>query len=305
MKRIFFLLSFIFILQSSGFSQHFPIYSQYMLNGLAINPAYAGSRDVLSASLLWRKQWVGMPGAPNIFSLGAHMPFRNERLAAGLLIYDEKIGFERSTGIFGNYAYRVRLGNGKLSLGLKGGGNLLKELDNKISLRDPTPDKAFENIKESRFLPNFGVGAYYVSSKYFIGLSIPTILTYTTSGTTSKTEYNSFNILFTTGYLWKLSDQFKLKPSTLVKYKLNSSMQFDLNMNMIFFEGDILWIGASYRNNDAIVGLFEIQVSRKFRLGYSYDYTMGPLSNSTNGSHEILIRYEWRDKVNTLNPLYF
>lgn len=305
MKRLGIILVFEIILHIAGYSQHFPVYSQYMMNGLAINPAYAGSRDVLSATFLYRQQWVGFEGAPTIFSMSAHMPFRNQRVALGLQVFNESIGIENNTGLYGNYAYRVRLGNGKLALGLKAGFNLLKEQNTKITLRDPKVDDAFGNTKESVFMPNFGFGMYYSNSRYFAGISIPLLLNYNLSTEETSTDFKRYNILLTGGYLVKFSDQFKIKPSTLIKYKHESALQYDLNLNLIFFKDDILWVGGSYRNNEALVSLIEIQVSRKFRLGYSYDYSIGPLNKQNNGSHEIMIRYEWRDKVDTLNPLYF
>jgi type IX secretion system PorP/SprF family membrane protein len=153
-------------------------------------------------------------------------------------------------------------------------------------------------------MPNFGFGVYYSNSTYFAGLSLPSILSYRSGGQAS-TGLRTYNLLMTGGYLFKVNEQFKLKPSTLIKYKYESAPQFDINLNLIFFRDNILWIGGSYRNKESIVSLIEIQVSRTFRLGYSYDYSIGPLSKYNSGSHEIMLRWEWRDKVNTLNPLYF
>ena len=305
MKRIGIILFLTFVLQYSSYSQHFPVYSQYLMNGLSINPAYAGSRDVLSATLLYREQWAGFDGAPSIYSVSAHMPFRNQRVAIGMQAFNEVIGIESNTGFFGNYAYRLQLGPGKLAFGLKAGFNISKEINSKITLHDPTVDKAFEDVNESVFMPNFGFGLYYSNAKYFAGFSIPSILSYTSNGENIKTGFKTYNALISGGYLHKFSDMVKIKPSTLIKLKYESAPQFDLNLNVILFKDDLLWIGAAYRNKEALVSLIEIQVSRKLRLGYSYDYSIGPLSKYNSGSHEIMIRYEWRDKINTLNPLYF
>lgn len=305
MKRLYFILIMGLMLQISCFAQHFPIYSQYMMNGLTINPAYAGSREVLSATLLYRQQWVGFEGAPAIFSFGAHMPFRNQRVSLGVLALNESVGIEKNTALYGNYSYRIQLGRGKIALGLKAGFNVVKELNSKITLHDPSGDAAFENMKEIAFMPNFGFGVYYSAPAYFIGASIPSLLTYSSNSESLNMGIKNYNVLLTGGYLHKLNDQFKIKPSTLVKYQYGSSPQVDLNLNFIFLKDDILWIGPSYRINEALVGLVEIQVSRKFRLGYSYDIPLGVLRKYKSGSHEIMLRYEWRDKINTLNPLYF
>lgn len=276
-----------------------------MMNGLSINPAYAGSRDVFSLTAMSRHQWVGFEGAPTMYSLGVHMPLRNEKIGIGLIANNESVGIENSTGLYGNYAYRIRLGNGKLAFGLKAGFDLVKEQQDKITLHDTNSDAAFDGINESLFLPNFGFGMYFSNTDYFAGISIPSLLSYDPNGKVSNPALNNYNLLFTGGYLWQISDGFKLKPSTLVKYKYQSPVQYDINVNGIFFKNDLLWVGVSYRIKESIVGLIEIQLSRKFRLGYSYDYSMGPLKGYNNGSHEIMIRYEWRDKIDTLNPLYF
>lgn len=305
MKRLFIILFLGFFIQLKVFSQYFPVYSQYMMNGLAINPAYAGSRDVLSGTILYREQWVGFEGAPKIFSLGVHMPMKNEKVALGLIAYNRNVGIENSTGLFGNYAFRIRLGKGKLAFGLKGGFDYYTEQLDKISLHDPSSDAAYEGNKEHLFLPNFGFGMYFSNSNYFAGVSIPAFLNYNSRGKLANSGLGSYNMLLTGGYLFKISDVFKMKPSTLLKYKYQTSIQYDLNLNAIFFKNDLLWIGASYRNKESVVGLIEIQVSRKLRLGYSYDYSIGPLRGYNSGSHEVMIRYEWRDKIDTLNPLYF
>jgi type IX secretion system PorP/SprF family membrane protein len=292
------------MLHSLGMAQYFPIYSQYMMNGLAINPAYAGSRDVLSATLLGRQQWYGFDGAPRNIAFGAHMPLKNAKSAVGMQVHNETFGIERNTGIFGIYAHRFRVGNGKIALGMKAGISFINEDISKVSLKTPSGDAAFDDIKEGMVMPNFGFGVYYSDDKFFGGLSLPTILNHN-SGGQSTNRLKSSNILLTGGYLWKVSESLKLKPSTLVKFRSGSPLQFDLNLNWIFFKNDMLWVGNSYRHNEAIVTLVEIQVTRQFRLGYSYDYSVGPLKTVSSGSHEIMIRYEWRDRVNTLNPLYF
>lgn len=306
LKRIL-IIGFLLVAAIHSYCQHFPIYSQYMMNGLAINPAYAGSRDVLSATMLYRNQWVGFEGAPTTYSLGVHAPFRNQRIAVGLILFNEQIGISSNTGLYGNYAYRVKLGTGKLALGIKAGFSILNEDNSKISTK--IRDDAFGNNPGASFLPNFGVGAYYYNSNYFAGLSVPTILSYreggNSSGMKAYNDFKNYNIFLTGGTLIKLTNEFKLKPSTLIKYHQGLPLQYDLNLNMIFFKDDLLWVGASYRNKEALVGIIEIQLFNWLRLGYSYDYSLGPLGNYNSGSHEVMLRYELGNKVNSLDPRYF
>jgi len=296
----------LFWISLTAYSQHFPVYSQYVLNGLVINPAYAGCREVLSASVMYRNQWVGFEGAPVTATLSAHMPLRNKAIALGLVLINEKIGFTNNVSCFGEYAYRIRIGKGKLSLGFKGGFEMLKDDQSQISTQNP--DNVFNN-NVGYFLPNFGFGAFYYSPKFFFGVSVPKFLSYREASKGKGFEpYNNpdnYNFLVTTGKVFRINDNFKIKPSTLLRYQINSSFQYDLNCNVILFKGDLLWVGISYRAKEAIVGLLEYQINPQMRIGYSYDYSLGPLSKYNSGSHEILFRYEFRYKINAVNPRYF
>jgi len=288
-------------------SQLSPIYSQYLMNGLAINPAYAGSRDVLSLSMMSRWQWVGFEGAPITTTFSGNMPFKNKALAMGLLISNEKIGIRNNLSCFGNYAYRVRTSNGFISFGLKAGFEMLK--DNESLITTQNPDNAFSGSNKGYFLPNFGFGVYFYNSKFFAGLSVPTFLSYREKnqgdGFEAYNDVKNYNYLASAGMLVNVNDNFKIKPSTLVKYMANNPMQYDLNCNFIFLKDGRLWLGASYRSNDALVGLFEFQLNTQLRLGYSYDYSLGGLSKYNSGSHEIMLRYEFRYILKALNPKYF
>src|SRR5665647_472340 len=105
---------------SASISLGNPVYSQYLQNGLMINPAYAGSRGALSAFLSYRMQWMGTKGSPVIQSVSLHTPMKNDKVALGIMAQFMQFGFTKSTSIYGNYAYHIRLGKGKLSFGLKG-----------------------------------------------------------------------------------------------------------------------------------------------------------------------------------------
>jgi type IX secretion system PorP/SprF family membrane protein len=305
MRIVFVIIAF--FVTVCGYSQHFPIYSQYLLNGLAINPAYAGSRDVLSTSLMYRKQWMGIDGAPTTATLSAHTPLKNRKIGIGLQFIKEEIGITSNLSLFGNYAYRVRVGQGRLSFGLKFGAEILKDDYSKVTTQ-VSGDDAFSN-NESSIQPNFGIGAYYFNNQYFVGLSVPSLLSYKRSTDTYKyIAYNNtdnYNYMLSGGYLFWITNNFKLKPSTLIRYYTHSPVQFDLNLNAILLKDGMLWLGASYRNKDAIVGLAEVQMGTKWRLGLSYDYPLGPLTNYTSGTIEVMVRMELITVVKTLNPRFF
>lgn len=284
-----------------------PVYSQYVMNGMAINPAYAGSRDVLSLSFLSRWQWTGFEGAPRTTTFSGNMPFKNKALAMGMIVMDQRYGIRDNTSCFGNYAYRIRTYNGFLSFGLKAGFDILKE--NQSQINPQTPEALFNVGNKGYFLPNFGFGVYFYNTRYFAGVSVPLLLSYKEKGQGEGfTTYNNtknYNYLLTAGMLIDVSDNVKIKPSTLVKYMANWPLQFDLNCNVFLLRDGKLSIGTGYRYKDAIVGMCEFQVNTQWRVGYSYDYSLGALSKYNNGSHEIMLRYEFRYILKALNPKYF
>jgi len=277
-----------------------------MFNGLAINPAYTGSREVFNIGLMSRNQWVGITGAPVNHILSADAPLKNEKIALGLLLENDKIGVTTNNSIYVNYAYRVSLSKGKLSFGIKAGINIFNS--NEQDIKTIEEDNVFSANAIKYLLPNFGTGVYFSTDKYYLGLSVPLLLSYKEkSNSTEYQVYNNarnYNFHFTSGILYTFNENFKLKPSVLIKYALNSTKSVDLNSNFILFK-DILWLGASYRVGDAITGLMEIRVNKQFTIGYSYDYTLGDINKFENGSHEILLRYEFGYKIKAVNPRYF
>jgi type IX secretion system PorP/SprF family membrane protein len=237
-------------------------------------------------------------------TVGIHFPFPNKALAAGILIQNEKIGISSNTSYYGNYAYRIRTKKGFLSFGLKAGFESSKENVYKISTED-NGDAVFEPGSEGYILPNFGVGVYYYDTKFFLGASLPVILSYREreGGFEVYNNTRNYNVLFLSGMLININDFISIKPSTLIRYHCNSKTQLDLNCNLILFKDGFLWLGAAYRSSEALVGMMEFQLNPQLKIGYSYDYfNIGTLHN---GSHELMLRYEFRYIVKAINPKYF
>jgi len=177
---LLFLFSFAAGQQSSDSSKinlGFPIYSQYLQNGLVINPAYTGTREVLSGILSYRMQWMGTSGSPLLQSVSFHSPMKNDKVGLGLLAQFMKYGATRSTSIYGSYAYHIKLKKGKISFGLKGGVDLSNTDYTGLLLNDPD-DPVFKTNEKSLVLPNFGTGVYYFSDRFFAGLAIPSFISY-------------------------------------------------------------------------------------------------------------------------------
>jgi type IX secretion system PorP/SprF family membrane protein len=275
---------------------------QYLNNGLIINPAYAGSREALSTTLMHRSQWLGFQGAPVSQILACHTPLKNEKIGLGIMFDNFTIPTVQYNSFYFNYAYRIWLGSSRLSLGLKAGGYVYKEKLEGLNLKDPVAtDPAF--VPRSGFAPNFGAGAYLYNNKYFVGLAVPFFMS---NSDTSKFNFNlgNYHYVFTAGYLFDISQNFKIKPVTLIDYnKYFISYQFATHFILL---DDALWLGMAYKSNKDLTFMLEVQVNPALKIGYAYDHSFSEISKFSNGSHEIMIRYELKYKANVdASPFYF
>jgi len=286
--------------------QHTPLTSQYLFNGLVINPAYAGSRDALAANLTYRQQWVGFDGAPVTQLISVHAPLARRKVGVGLLLYNDRIGVSNETGIFSTYAYRIRLPKGKLSLGLGAGLTLLRANWSDVSLQDNN-DQAFNGTSNAAPRPNFSAGLFYYSKTLYIGASLPFILTHryqlTGEGYSFRQEQLDAEPMLTGGYVVKMTKDLKLKPTALLRYRLDSGVQGDISANLII--KDKVWAGLSYRTGDAVIGMIEVLPTPQWRLGYSYDLGLSAIRRYHHGSHELMIQYEFGYRIRVRDPRYF
>lgn len=289
-------------------SQQSPLLSHYMFNGLLINPAYAGSKDYTSSTLMYRKQWTGIEGAPVTYSGTIHGLIKKKKLGLGLSIQQDLIGVTKETDIYSMLAYHLPLGTGKLSVGIQAGISNFNSEVVKLTYWDPN-DKVFDYNTFNSLLPNAGFGVYYYQQKFYAGLSAPFLLSYDKSqggslGNGTPMHHQVRRYFATAGAVFETENALKFKPSFLIRYEENTAIQYDLNLNVLI--NDIFWIGASYRSQEAVILLFEYQLSKKLRLGYSYDYSIGELSNYNSGSHEIMLGYDFGFSVLKMkSPRYF
>ncbi|RPI00255.1 MAG: type IX secretion system membrane protein PorP/SprF, partial [Ignavibacteriae bacterium] len=220
------------------------LYSHYTYNGLAINPAFAGSRDVLSVNLSHRNQWMGFEGAPSYNIAGLHTPLKKTAMGVGLLVMNESIGLRKYTGFYLNYAHRLTMGNGKLALGLKAGMATGKFESIDLGNDDPV----FGEKSASYLLPNFGVGMYYYTKTFYAGLSIPLLLGYETNESGEVAAYHDFSkyaYYFTTGITLPLADHWSVQPSGLLMYEQSNGFMADAGALVLYT--DLLRTGAPYR----------------------------------------------------------
>lgn len=306
-KNIVLILALLVTVSGLTSAQTYPGFSQYLTNGMVINPAYAGSRGTMSTLFSVRKQWTHIAGAPMFQTASVHAPMKNNRVALGVLYNRQTFGVTVLQNIYGTYAYHIPMGKGRLSFGIQGGADLSNS--NYAGVYTSTPnDPAFTESISSSVLPNVGAGVYYYSTSLFLGASVPAFLSYRESGSSAGLKvYHSvqnYDMLFLAGGLISFTEGFRFKPSVLVKYSLSRPMEVDINGNFII--ADFLWLGASYRlAEQSVIGIIEMQLTQQLKLGYSYDYQIGSLSSFSNGTHEMLLRFEFGYKVSAASPRYF
>lgn len=298
---------FIFLSIPSGlWGQVPPVSDQYILNPLTINPAYAGGRGSLNAAAFYRRQWVGISGAPETMTLAVDGSLWEGKLGLGLTIMNDKIGVTKETSINSKYAYKIKMGEGSLSLGLGAGIITTNTAWSDLVVLDPGDE--FYLIDSRVFVvPDFSFGLYYLNNNYFLGFSIPRLLGYKFNFDKNKfsikADPGEYYYLLNGGYIMDIGTKMRFLPSTLISFSPGEKVMFDLNAN--FNYDDRLWFGASYRSNHSIAGLFQYALNSQLKVAYSYNFDFNKLGNYSNGSHEIMLRYEFRYKIDVVNPLIF
>lgn len=305
--KILLLMVLSLVFSADIFAQQESQYTQYMYNPMMINPAYAGSRGVPSIFGLHRSQWAGLEGAPKTSSLSFHMPFENKKVGLGASIYHESIGPQTTNNIMIDFSYSLEFDNdSKLALGLKGTAGFYSFDHNKLNLFN-TGDTWFLNGENNLFSPNVGVGAYWYSDHYYLGLSVPNMLSSKTFGR-EKTRVSTLNSVqhyyLIGGYVFDLSENVKFKPAFLSKIVEGSPLQVDLSANFMFNEKFV--VGAAYRWSAAVSLMAGFQINKNWFIGYAYDWETTDLSKYNSGSHEIFLRYEFmRDIGRIISPRFF
>ncbi len=291
-------------------------YTQYMYNTISVNPAYAGSRGVLSIMGLHRSQWVGLDGAPRTQTLTVNTPIGgNERLGLGVSIVNDEIGPTDETYFDIDFSYSIPTSDeGKLSFGLKAGGHLLNVDFQKLSQFNSN-DALFENNIDNKFSPNVGVGVYYHTDRFYVGLSAPNLLEtdhFDESTTSSNSTAVSFlaeeriNYYLIAGHVFDLTDDVKFKPAVLSKLVFGAPLQVDVSANFLLYNR--LTLGAAYRWSAALSGMVGFQISDSLMIGFAYDRETTELGQSqfNDGSYEVMLRFELFKKYNRmLTPRFF
>lgn len=321
-KALLFAVFLILLESSEVFAQQLPQFSQYIFNGLHVNPGYAGYKNEGYVQSTYRNQWNNFPGSPQTVSVTADFSANEGRSGFGISFLNDKIGATESKIALLTYAYRIQLRRGSyLGLGVSGGLSdymLDPSLLSANDLNDPLIPEGI--VRKS--VPNLNAGLFYHNSKYYLGLSAFNMI-----GKAAilredvALAYHDFHYYLTGGAVFPISDEVSFKPSFLFKHSKGSPTSVDLNG--MFLLSERIWIGGGFRTNvrvfgdqlpersllnkrTALVGLFEIFVSKDLRLGYAYDYNTNILNDLRASSHEFSLGYYLRHKTTVMkNPRWF
>ncbi|MCX6200394.1 MAG: type IX secretion system membrane protein PorP/SprF [Bacteroidetes bacterium] len=297
-----FLLSIFFTFTFIGFSfaQQDAEYSMYRFNGLYINPAYAGSHDVMNTMAIYRAQWVKMPGMPQSGSFAIHSPLKNDKIGVGMIYSYDRIGVMQTHSVNADFAYRIPIGKKKkvrLCIGISAGVTNYRSNLNDVATAEPN-DPNFAGNDINRWVPNVGFGIYAYSDKFFVGVSLPHILANKLNGGNSAFSLSTnvarqyYHLLFTGGYVFSIGKKVKFVPSVLMKYvPVHAPITFDFNVAFIFV--DRIWLGAGYRLNDSYSFMLAANVTKQLRIGYCYDLTVSSLNKYTSGTHEVMASFDF------------
>jgi type IX secretion system PorP/SprF family membrane protein len=282
-----------------SYSQQDAQYTQYMYNMSIINPAYATNQPGnLELGGLYRSQWVGAVGGPTTGTFFLHSPLSKRVEVGTSIIHDEIGGVVKETNFFVDFAYLLKLGvNQHISFGIKAGGNFYATNFDGFVLNDATPDPSFEN-NVSKIFPNIGVGTFYFSKNYYLGLSMPNLIR-----SKHLDEKNGiYNIgteeihyFLTGGYVFNINDNLKLKPAFMAKSAPSAPASLSITGNVLMYNR--VEFGIGYQLEDSFSGLVNFTVTPSLRIGYAYDKTISNLGPFNSGSHEVILLYNFKNKL--------
>jgi len=302
-------------ISATSFGQQDAMFTKYMFNSLAYNPAYAGAKDHMAVSLLHRTQWWGIDGGPNTQTFSIHSPLKNERVGLGFSAVNDAIGPTNTISANVSYAYRIPFGKARLAVGVQGGILNWRADWSKLSLEEIVDD-AFSETTPNYLLPNFGAGLYFSTSKFYLGMGIPHLIEYdlreeNINSAQWARQYRHY--FFSAGAVVPIKgDNIVFKPSLLVKsvgllsgankdeayQNIGAPTEFDVDVSFLFY--NTLWVGTSFRSAveaitngtssfDSVDFWASYYLTNGLRIGAAYDYTLTKIQSPAQGSFEVML----------------
>lgn len=281
-------------------------FTQYMYNTIEVNPAYAGSRGVMSVFGLYRTQWIGLEGAPKTSTFSVNTPLNNSDLGLGVSLVNDQIGPTNENTLSADLSYTIPTSESwNLSFGIKGTANLFNLDVNKLSMEDQN-DEMFQNLK-NKFSPNVGAGIYFHSDRAYVGLSVPNFIETNRYDAEDVAIFKEkINYYLIAGYVFNLDrlEYVKFKPALMTKMVEGAPLQVDVSGNFMF--NDKFVLGLAYRWSASVSAMAGFQVTKGMYLGYGYDHETTQLRKYNSGSHEIFLRFDFFNNYNKMiSPRFF
>lgn len=278
-------------------AQQMPQFTNYQLNSFIFNPAFAGKNNFFEVTTGHRSQWTGITDAPRTYTLSLTAPSKNQKMGFGGYLYTDIVGPTRRIGVQGAYAYHVKL-NSNLNLSLAASAGILQfSIDgSQITLRDEG-DQAMINSMQSELVPDANFGTLLYNEKFYAGISVNQLFNNKLSLFPGDSDENrlALHYYLTGAYKFEISEDFTLEPSALVKYVNPVPVKIDLSLRGIY--KDLIWIGGTWRSNDAAAAMAGFVLNNSLKLGYSYDFTTSDIKNYTDGTHEIVLSVSFKRKA--------
>ncbi|MEO0338266.1 MAG: type IX secretion system membrane protein PorP/SprF [Bacteroidota bacterium] len=317
MKNLYITILLCLVVASPLLAQQEEQYTQFMNIKQVLNPGFAGSEEALGITALSRNQWLGLDGAPQTQLISITAPILNQRIGVGGNIQRQSIGATEFYTIDGVYSYRIKVPRGFLGIGLQASVRLLRVDFGSLTATQPIgQDEAIPNGMQSKYVPNFGAGLYYNTRNFYLGFSVPRLLT------SNIDLANSDDIIarevshayFMSGVTIDLGEKLALTPQILLKYVEGAPFDADVNVTLSIL--DKISTGVSYRLGgstetgfgEALSAILGFQISENIMLGLSYDATVSQLRDFNSGTIEGVFRYRVKGKSETEdvdNPRFF
>lgn len=278
-------------------AQQISLYSNYLLNSYAYNPAIAGAKPYVQTNLFARNQWTGFDGAPQTYMGSIYGPLKKmKNLAIGGMVVSDKTGLITTTSGFLSVSYHVKLSKKlKLGMGLSGGVNQFKVRLYDVRAYDQGDELLTGNILTAN-TPDANAGLYLYSEKFFLGISDLHMLDNKIKFKTplpaqGRVTPHYYGVI---GYNFNAGKHIIIQPSILLKQNLPTKVQPEYNLKLIY--NNIFWIGSTYRTDDAVVFMAGVTVIKKLNIAYSFDYSITSIKKYNQGSHEIMLNYNFIKK---------
>ncbi len=283
MKKIY---TFILVLASiSVYSQQDPLYSQYLLNPLVINPAYSGLNNNFNAMVGYRTQWTGLDGHPQTFNASAHTSLVNNKVGAGIVVTSDHIGNLSTTEANATFAYKLNFKESTFSFGMQAGVQSFRSDYSSLNILDPG-DYAFTGGERGTRI-NMGVGAILKSEKYLIGFSVPRLLPTTFKNGDQQFELYNQHFYLMGAYVHYLNEHIRLKPSLLLRGVKGAPAAIDFAFNVNF--NQMHTVGIFTRNLNTYGVLLQTLLAEKYRFGYVFEIPTNKSVGSQFTTHEITL----------------